>query len=168
MSALRRLGVGLTDDQRDDVYHLFRYIGYLLGLDPILDVDDHDEAKALAGRLDALDGPPDGNSRALVEALLSAYDELLSPVIHTPPTITRQLVLALAGAFHGRELCRSVGMARPAPWAVLGVRALGLANSAARLVHRVMPAARHRAVRRTIRDIRSHEGTLVGGTLYEG
>ena len=167
MDALRRLGLGLTADQRDDVYHLFRYIGYLLGLDPILDVDDHEDAKALAGRLDALDGPPDGNSRALVEALLSAYDDLLSPVIHTPPTVTRQLVLALAGAFHGRELCRSVGMVRPAPWAVLGVRALGFANSAARLIHRVVPATRRRAVRRAIRDIRSHEGTLVGGTLYE-
>jgi len=167
MGALRRLGVGLTADQRDDVYHLFRYIGYLLGLDPILDVDDHDEANALADRLDAFDGPPDENSRALVGALLSAYDELLSPVIHTPPPVTRQLVLALARAFHGSELCRSVGIARPAPWAVLGVRALGLANSAARLVHRAVPAARRRAVRRTIGDIRSHEGTLEGDILYE-
>jgi hypothetical protein len=50
---------------------------------------------------------------------------------------------------------------------VLGVRALGLANSAAQLVHRLVPAALRRAVRGTICDIRSHEGTLVGGTLYE-
>lgn len=168
MGALRRLGVGLTAAQRDDVHHLFRYVGHLLGLDPILAVDDHAAATALAARLDAVGAAPDDNSRALVDALLTAYDELLSPVIHTPRPVTRQLVLALARAFHGPQLCRSVGMSAPAWWALLAVRALGLANSAARLVHRALPAARQRYVKRAILDIRGHEGTLDGGTLYEG
>ena len=118
-------------------------------------------------RLDSVDAPPDEHSGRLVDALLTAYDELLSPEIHTPPAVTRQLVLALARAFHGPDLCRRVGMADPAPWANAAVRSLGWANSAARLVHRAVPAARRRAVRRAVDSIHAHQGLLGGPALYQ-
>ena len=44
IEAMRRLGVGFTADERDDVYHLFRHIGHLVGLDPILHFDNHQQA----------------------------------------------------------------------------------------------------------------------------
>ena len=125
ITAMHRLGVGFTADERDDVYHLFRHVGHLLGLDPDLHFDNHEQATRLVELLAEVSGTADEASRALVEALLQAYDELLSPVLHTPAPVTHQLVLALARVFHGRTVGATVGLPAPAPWASLTVRALG-------------------------------------------
>jgi mpaB/rubber oxygenase-like protein len=104
--AMGRLGVDLRPHERDDVHHLFRYIAHLLGIDPALQVDDHAGATNLAALLEMVTPPPDEGSRALVDALLEAYAQLLTPVLHTPEGMTRELVLALAQIFHGAPVCR--------------------------------------------------------------
>ncbi len=167
ITALRRLGVGFTEAERDDVYHLFRHIGHLLGLDPAMHVDNHREAASLAALLESVSEPPGEASRGLVDTLLQAYDELLSPVLHTPEPITHQLVLALARVFHGREVGRSVGLAAPQRWALWTVRAMGLANSAGRLLGRAVPAVRRRVVDRTTTAIRGFADTFEGAALYQ-
>ena len=167
IQAMGRLGVGLRPHERDDVHHLFRYIAHLLGIDPALQVDDHAGATNLAALLEMVTPPPDEGSRALVDALLEAYAQLLTPVIHTPEGMTRELVLALAQIFHGAPVCRRLGMAAPAWWAVAAVRALGIANSLTRLAHRAVPAAGRRQVRRAHSAIQQHASLLTGPTAYQ-
>ena len=58
-------------------------------------------------------------------------------------------------------------MAAPAWWAVAAVRALGIANSLARLAHRAVPAAGRRQVRRAHSAIRQQAGLLTGPTAYQ-
>jgi hypothetical protein len=81
--------------------------------------------------------------------------------------MTRELVLALAQVFHGAPVCRRLGMSAPAWWAVAAVRALGIANSLARLAHRAVPAAGRRQVRRADSSIRRQVGMLTGPTAYQ-
>jgi hypothetical protein len=167
IKAMHRLGVGFTVDERDDIYHLFRHIGHLLGLHPDLHFDNHEQATQLVELLAEVSGPPGEASRALVEALLQAYDELLSPVLHTPVPITHQLVLALARVFHGRAVGQTVGLAAPAPWASATVRALGVANSAVRLLGRAVPAVRDRVIDQTVTAIGGFAETLESTPLYQ-
>ena len=167
ITAMHRLGVGFTADERDDVYHLFRHIGHLVGLDPDLHFDNHAQATRLVELLEEVSGTADEASRALVEALLQAYDELLSPVLHTPAPVTHQLVLALARVFHGRTVGETVGLPGPAPWASATVRALGFANSALRLLGRAVPAVRNHVVDQTATAIRGFPETLGGPALYQ-
>ena len=72
-----------------------------------------------------------------------------------------------AQIFHGAPVCRGLGMAAPASWAVAAVRALGIANSLARLAHRAVPAAGRRQVRRAHSSVRRQAGTLSGPTAYQ-
>lgn len=167
MAALDRLGVGLTPRERDDVHHLFRLIAHLIGVDPSLQVDTDAEARSLAELLEAINGPPDAEARALVAAMIDAYVELLTPAIHVTEPMTRQLVLALIEVFHGRQTCADLQLPRPQSWALAAVRGLGVANSTARLTHRVLPPLGSRAIRRTQNSLAAASGLLVGSTAYQ-
>ena len=167
MVALDRLGIGLSAAERNDVHHLFRLIAHLLGIELNLQVDIDAEARSLAAVLEAVNGSPDANSRALVRAMIEAYVELLTPAIHTTGPMTRQLVLALTEIFHERNTYTELDLPLPRHWARMAVRALGAANSAARLTHRIIPAARDRAVRRSLNSLVTASGQLVGSTAYQ-
>jgi hypothetical protein len=167
MAALDRLGVGLTSRERDGVHHLFRLIAHLIGVDVSLQVDSDAEAKALAGLLEVLNGPPDAEARALAEAMIEAYVELLTPAIHVTEPMTRQLVLALIEVFHDRPTYEGLQLPRPQLWARAAVRGLGLANSVVRLTHRMLPATENRAVHRAQRSLAAASNLLVGSTAYQ-
>jgi hypothetical protein len=167
MAALDRLGVGLTARERDDVHHLFHLIAHLIGVDASLQVDTDAEARSLAELLEVLNGPPDSEACALVAAMIEAYVELLSPAIHVTEPMTRQLVLALIEVFHDRRTYEGLQLPRPQRWARAAVRGLSLANSAARLTHRVLPVTEDRAVRRTQRSLAAASRLLVGSTAYQ-
>ena len=167
MAALDRLGVGLTSQERDDVHHLFHLIAHLIGVDASLQVDTDAEARSLAELLEVLNGPPDAEARSLVAAMIEAYVELLTPAIHVTEPMTRQLVLALIEVFHDRRTYEGLQLPRPQLWARAAVRGLGLANSAARLTHRMLPVTEDWAVRRTQRSLAAASGLLVGSTAYQ-
>ena len=160
MAALDRLGVGLTSQERDDVHHLFHLIAHLIGVDASLQVDTDAEARSLAELLEVLNGPPDAEARSLVAAMIEAYVELLTPAIHVTEPMTRQLVLALIEVFHDRRTYEGLQLPRPQLWARAAVRGLGLANSAARLTHRMLPVTEDRAVRRTQRSLAASVGAV--------
>lgn len=167
MAALDRLGVGLTSQERDDVHHLFHLIAHLMGVDASLQVDTDQEARTLADLLEVLNGSPSEEARALVEAMIEAYVELLTPAIHVTGAMTRQLVLALIEVFHDRETYEGLQLPRPKMWARATVRGLGLGNSVARLTHRMLPVTEEWAVRRTQRSLVAASGLLVGSTAYQ-
>lgn len=167
MGALERLGVGLTSRERDDVHHLFRLIAHLIGVDASLQVDTDAEARSLAELLEVLNGPPDAEACLLVSAMIEAYVELLTPAIHVTEPMTRQLVLALIEVFHDETTYEGLQLPRPQLWARATVRGLGMANSAARLTHRLLPITEDRAVRRTQRSLADTSVLLMGSTDYQ-
>ena len=79
--AMGDLGFQFSRDERDDIQHLWRYIGHLLGVPDDLLSDDEAQALELAAVKDYVDAPPDDDSRALVAALIEngTPPELLLP-----------------------------------------------------------------------------------------
>lgn len=80
LAAMEQLGVRLTDAELADIYHLWRYVGHLIGVEEALnpvDEDGHIRIEALY----KLTGPgPDEYSRDFVKALTEDY---LAPQLAT-------------------------------------------------------------------------------------
>lgn len=76
----RKLGCDVRDDEADDLIHLWRYVGHLIGVEPELAPASLAEAHTREQILLATQGPADDDGRALALALLrhvetSATDE---------------------------------------------------------------------------------------------
>ncbi len=70
LDGLRLLGLRIDRAEADDFIHLWRVIGWLIGVDTDLLPDDEAEARRMAEAVFLTQGPPDDDSRALVAALL--------------------------------------------------------------------------------------------------
>ena len=70
LDGLRLLGIQVARAEGDDFIHLWRVIGWLIGVDLDLLADDEREASTWAEAIYLTQGPPDDDSRALVAALL--------------------------------------------------------------------------------------------------
>ncbi|QRK08274.1 DUF2236 domain-containing protein [Archangium violaceum] len=85
VDGLRRLGVQLSPDESEDLMHLWRYNGYVMGVrEELLSATEH-EARALWELITTTQAPPDEDSAALAEALIQ------SPRLqaHTPEEVFR-------------------------------------------------------------------------------
>jgi hypothetical protein len=121
----------------DDFIHLWRVIGWLIGVDEVLLPDDEISARAASETIYLTQGPPDVDSRELVAALLNAPAQ----TAHTPAQqrqarvrmhITRQLCRHLLGNPLADAL--EVPRERPALAAPILIGALvGLDRARARL-----------------------------------
>lgn len=73
LGAMRKLGVRYTRAERADIYHLWRYVGHLIGVDPTLNPlteADHHRIEELY----ALTSPgPDDADRVFIRALIDDY-----------------------------------------------------------------------------------------------
>jgi hypothetical protein len=81
VSAMRDVGMHFRRDERDDIQHLWRYIGHVLGVpEPLLPATEA-RAKEMIAIKHVTDTPADDDSRALVRALIEngAPPELLLP-----------------------------------------------------------------------------------------
>jgi hypothetical protein len=124
-----RMGFLISAQERDDYVHLWRYVGYLLGIDETLLPEGYDEATTLGQLQLATQGPPDDDSRALVAALRDvplrlpfgragvsrrAYDgmcrhllgDALADALGYPPSSWGAAVPLLRGAIRSAELVR--------------------------------------------------------------
>ena len=70
LDGLRMLGLRISRAEADDFIHLWRVIGWLIGVEVDLLPDDEREARAWAEAIYLTQGPPDDDSRALAAALL--------------------------------------------------------------------------------------------------
>lgn len=79
--AMRDVGLHFSPSERDDIQHLWRYIGWLLGVPDDLLAPDEQRALELDAIKALADVPPDEDSRALVTALIEngTPPELLMP-----------------------------------------------------------------------------------------
>lgn len=73
IDGLRRLGVPLDEDEREDVFHLWRYAAHLMGVDPAINPASLEEALRLDAFLGDSRREADADSRRLIAALLDAY-----------------------------------------------------------------------------------------------
>ncbi len=71
-------GIHFSHNERDAVYHMWRYIGFLLGTDPVLlFTDEHDAWRLFWLQADYEFRRPDHDSRNLAAALIAAIGPLL-------------------------------------------------------------------------------------------
>jgi hypothetical protein len=72
LDGARKFGFRFTEDESEGLMHLWRYAGYLLGVDPSLLPATEREGIAIGELLRATAADPDDDSRALTHALLEA------------------------------------------------------------------------------------------------
>lgn len=136
LQGLRTLGYLINAEEGAALMHLWRYSGFLSGIDPVLLPETEAEARSLRKAAFDLEGPPDEDSQALVAGLMDAaqaYSRFgsdrvayglsrtflgseLSAALHYPQTGWRRLIPWLRPSVTFIEQCRR--------WNVPGVRAL--------------------------------------------
>lgn len=72
LEGLEQLGLRPSADEAEDYLHLWRYVGYLLGVDPELLPATRAEAERLKAFIDLTQGEPDDDARQLTRAFLEA------------------------------------------------------------------------------------------------
>lgn len=72
VAGLRLLGFAIDDDEADAFLQLWRYDGYVMGVEPELLPASAREAERITGCIELTQGPPDEDARRLVRALVEA------------------------------------------------------------------------------------------------
>ena len=99
LRAMAQLGVRYSDDEIDDILHLWRYVGHLVGLDDDFLPVTPDDYRRIEG-IYALTSPgPDDGDRAFVRALTEFQAEELGRLLpaRLAPAIMRGLQRAFVG-----------------------------------------------------------------------
>jgi mpaB/rubber oxygenase-like protein len=73
LSAMARLGVRLRDDELDDIYHLWRYVGHVIGVDPMLNPVSEADHVRIEDLYHLTSPGPDEYSREFCRALTEDY-----------------------------------------------------------------------------------------------
>jgi hypothetical protein len=131
-----KLGYRFSPRESDDLVHLWRYVGHLMGVEGDLLPASRAEALETAAMIRATQGPPDDDARTLVAALLSGplrgvrTEAELRAVQRCLPVIH-----GICRALLGDELADQLAVPR-SPWA-RALPALRPLASAAALAHRL-------------------------------
>ncbi len=108
IAAMEKIGVRLRRDELDDIYHLWRYVGHLIGVDPRLNPVD-EAGHIRIEELYKLTSPgPDEYSRDFVRALTEEYlAPQLATILAGPEAWRRkaseQLMYGMSRVFLGQE-----------------------------------------------------------------
>jgi hypothetical protein len=132
LEALTRLGYRFNAIERESLVHLWRYAGYLLGLDSELLVAGEWEGQRLLDMIFAFEPAPDEDSQALVDALMHTAFEYLRG-FHLTRFCSVNLCYGISRALIGDERARMLGYPktiwrwlvpaiRPVTWLIETVR----------------------------------------------
>jgi len=114
---LRMTGMLVGKADADAVMHLWRYIGWLMGVEEGLLCDDEAQGRVLLYRNLLTQAPPDHTSAQLARALM---DEPLSRPYPWAPVlrghIDRERHLSLVNWFLGAQAMRDLGLPQRPPW----------------------------------------------------
>ncbi len=165
--ALGAFGISFSHAELDDLYHFWRYVAHLLGVDPRLygDVTDQAQAGELLALINGTMEPATDDTRQLTREMLVAVAELLQPSLRLPPPLILHLTHALARQLHGDALADRLAIRRPP--IRLALPLLTLANRLRRAHERLWPRQRARAIRATVAYFREQLATLEGPTTYQ-
>jgi hypothetical protein len=113
LEGLRQLGVRITRDDSDAYMHLWRWSGWLMGLDLALLPATEAEGRRLAEIIAATQGPPDEDSRRLTRALLnSPKHEAKTPHERTNARRLATFSAAMCRSLIGDEMADQLGVSQ--------------------------------------------------------
>jgi hypothetical protein len=98
VAAVRDAGLHYSQAERDDIQHLWRYIGHLLGVPDDLLAVNEEQAHTIIAVKDLTDTPADADSRALVRALI---ENGTPPELLVPSPFVRLVGKAIPPVLHG-------------------------------------------------------------------
>jgi hypothetical protein len=117
LMALRVSGVVVSRRDAEGMMHLWRYIGWVMGVDDALLSDDEHEARVLIYQNIVSQSPPDDSSKALGRSLM---DEPLGRHYRWLPGVqgrfNRARHLSVARLFVGSEGMKALGLPPTLPW----------------------------------------------------
>lgn len=165
--ALGAFGITFSRAELDDLYHFWRYVAHLLGVDPRLygDVTGQDQAGELLALINGTMEPATDDTRRLTREMLVAVAGLLEPSLCLPSPLVLDLTHALARQLHGDALADRLEIRRPPIRHALPL--FTLANRVRRAHERLSPGQRARAIRATVAYFREQLATLEGPTTYQ-
>jgi ER-bound oxygenase mpaB/B'/Rubber oxygenase, catalytic domain len=146
LEGLRAFGLKIDAEESESFIHLWRYAGFIIGVDADLVPASEFEARSLAELIRETQGPPDDDSRALVRALLESPKESAK----TPDEVRRASVQTRLGEgfvrkLVGDETADALGLPRT-PWRHV-MRVLRGATLAAERARETVPGARQAFVK---------------------
>jgi hypothetical protein len=116
LDGLDKMGFQMTADERADFMHLWRYAGYVIGVDEELRCTTEAEGKALWDLLSTTQAPPDDDSRALAHALLdSGVEAARTPEERVRAERARVVGYALSRHLLGEQFADWLGYPKT-PW----------------------------------------------------
>jgi hypothetical protein len=142
----RLMGVPVSKREGEDVMHLWRYLGWLMGVDERWLVDTEQEGRVALYQHVVAQAPPDESSKALARALM---DEPLRRHYRRLPALSarfeRAKHLSIQRTLLGRASMESLGLpTRVLPW-YLAFSVPAVAGW--HLLHRILPGGRARLAR---------------------
>lgn len=166
-SALPTLGVSFTDAEVRDLYVLWQAAAHLLGVTPAVVrlVVDQASAAELMTMVDAMDGPPDANSRALTVAMLDAMGDLLGPRLGVSAATGKALAAATLRRLHGDAFADSLGVRKN--WASWILPVIAAGNRFRRWRAARNPALRAAAIAEGVQLHAQRQENVPGLTTYE-
>lgn len=165
-SALQKFGITFTRDELADLYHLWQYIAYLLGIEERVyrTMPDQQRAEKMLALIDSTMGGANEDSKVLTQAMLEAVTVFLQPTLRLPASVTFDLASALTRHLHGNQLADQLGIKKT--WISATMPLIMLANRLQRFWNRRSPAARQKAIARTVQVF--HDAlTMTGQTTYQ-
>lgn len=112
LDGLRRLGVRFSPDEVEGYLHLWRHIGYTIGIADELLCATEADARQLWSVIQAVERPPDADGQALARALVgTAVPQALSALLPFDVSDPRsvKLIFRLSTALLGREQAEALG-----------------------------------------------------------
>ncbi|MDX2020976.1 MAG: oxygenase MpaB family protein [Deltaproteobacteria bacterium] len=105
VEGLRQLGYGITSREADDISHLWRYVGWLMGVREDLLPGNHQDALRMADLIQSAQGPPDDDSRTLVAALFGSREQMATTAAQRQRARSRVAIMqAICRHLIGAEL----------------------------------------------------------------
>jgi hypothetical protein len=141
IEGMRRLGFRISRAEEEALLHMWRYSGYLSGVDPELAISTPAEGRVIGELIRDAEGPPDADSRALLEALMSAAYHPLLEGKQWPAKMSYGLSRKLIG----NELADALGY--PPSWWSPTIMATWPLFAFGSIAQRVIPGARGLATR---------------------
>lgn len=144
--ALTKFGFDFTDGEVRDAYHLWQYLGYLLGIDASIyrnvskrtDISTHADAEKLLVLLEASNKGPDDTSRRLVATMMTIMTQAIVTSLKTPFAMTSDISDGMLRFLHGDAVADQLGIAKSSLTAFMPM--LAFANQTTRAVQRSIPA----------------------------
>jgi hypothetical protein len=136
IEGMQRFGFRISNEDAEALLHMWRYSGYLSGIDPELLISTRAEGRVIGELIRDAEGPPDDDSRALVVALMTASYHPKLEGARWPAKISYNISRKLIGD----ELADALGYPPSRwSWAVGATRPLFASAAAAQ---RMIPGAR--------------------------